>query len=198
MNKYILIIALFFTSCQNFEDNGNDDTSWELMKDSLNIAILVFDYDSTSFMGGALYRDSYNESLGDSLPLHMFYSNTVYVDGPIILKLNTPELGDTIFDYYYNPWGGPGVLSTPDTLINKSRFLTHEKLIDEPFYIETIESMKLNPSSDTFHQKREEIWQVAKQLDITREYARYDYQVFTCLLRVNNVYTWYLILCAVT
>jgi len=143
MQKYLVLtyfILLITFSCDDTINNNVDEYEylWDIKKDSLNIAILAFDFDSSTFLGGTILYDATNAiSLTDTIPFLMYYSNTIAVDGPIILILQTPVSGDTIFDYYFNPWGMLGSVNAPDTLFPPNSFNISTGSVQEPFYTET-------------------------------------------------------------
>lgn len=190
----VLGFIILITTCQKYEDTPN----WKLETDALNVAVLVFVDSLKSFEGAALFSDpAYRWDLGDSLILSLTYSNAVPVDGPLILRLESPAAGDTILDYWYNPWFDQGKLRQPAALLDKNDFAWRDSSASEPFYAETLESGWYSPVDSAFTAQRDTVWQRAKRLDITHAFAQYDYQVFTCLLSVDHQMKWYFILCAV-
>ena len=127
----------------------------------------------------------------------MYYSNTIFVDGPIILILQTPVSGDTIFDYYFNPWGMLGSVNAPDTLFPPNSFNISTRSVQEPFYTETLFNFYYYENDSTFISRRDEIWEIAKKCDIVKDFAQHEYQVFTCLVYANQKRLLYLLLCQI-
>ena len=194
---FFLPFVLFVFSCGDVSPGPvSTDQSMDLKPDTLNVALLTFDYDSTEFLGGVLYHDNGGNVLVDSFPLGMEYDDQTPQDGPFTLLLTLPMSGDTLFHYKYYAWTQITDLKVPASFTNPIYFASNYINLRDPFYTETIASF-VSDTSQVFIEKYAALMEEAKTLDITAQFAKRDYQVFTCLLPMNEKLRWFLLLCAV-
>lgn len=151
----------------------DQDTTWPLRDDMMNLAVLLIDYLSYEFEEGNLSFYPPCESCdADSLPFWVVFNDTW--DFADIAFLYT-ETGDTLF-YATIIWDGQGEIHYPDEFLFGDSFKTKTLSLPEPVSLQYF-SMYPDMPESTFHQKADSAWTAVKSLDIVHDFAREDYRV---------------------
>jgi hypothetical protein len=166
--KKILIFLLFVplvVSAQN--------SFWKLQKDSMNLAILMLDYQTYKFQGACFsIHKPCKDCDKDSLPFKV--------------KFNTPgDFGDVTFLYTETKdtiffgeihWDGIGSIKIPSIFFNPSLFKFVSDTIPPPISKQYFENYYV-PDPDNLQSKIDSAWNAIKQLDIVSSFSKNIYRI---------------------
>jgi hypothetical protein len=168
-----ILLAVIGCGERIIEMGDNQDTTWPLRDDMMNLAILLVDYQSYEFEEGNLSFYPPCESCdADSLPFLVIFSDTW--DYFANISFLYTETGDTLF-YATVIWDGQGEIHYPDEFLLANSFKTKTSPAQEPVSIQYFSIYPDMPES-TFHQKADSAWTAVINLDIVHDFAREDYR----------------------
>jgi hypothetical protein len=170
MNRivYIIFLAALVSSCSEDTIKPIQDINyhWDIRSDTLNVAVLMFDYETYKFEGGALsyYKQCLNCGI-DSIPMDMDYRSPGDFGWGHFKHSVT---GDTIF-FGTIIWAGTGKISVPKYIYPADSFETIMfRRVKEPSVV------KLFPSRVSISEvQTEAIWTVASHLDIVHAFNKF-------------------------
>jgi hypothetical protein len=162
-----------FETYQECLDSCNEEvTTWPLNADSMNLAILVVDYQSYVFEGGYFSRYPICISCDqDSLPFVI--TSAVPADLGSVTIQYAPT-GDTLF-FATIIWAGKGRILFPDTLFPPEMFQELPTMVAKPSTVEYLEKLWLD--SSTVIAKTDSVWFAVQSLDITNDFALHPFRV---------------------
>ncbi|MEJ2721138.1 MAG: hypothetical protein P8181_08340 [bacterium] len=149
------------------------DSRWPLADDSMNLAVLVSDFESYDFEKGAL---NFYEPCGScdtsALPFDVIYRAPADF-GDIAFEYN--ETGDTLF-YGTLVWLGQGEILFPRTYFGNEQFKRVARLRREPL---TVKYFNIVPQFEesVFEAAADSAWREVRTLDIVDEFAKKPYRV---------------------
>lgn len=149
------------------------DARWPLAADSMNLAVLVSDFESYDFEKGALNFYGPCASCDTSaLPFEVIYTPPGDF-GDITFEYN--ETGDTLF-HGTLVWLGRGEILFPEVYFGKEQFERVAKLRREPL---TVEYFNIVPQLEdsVFEAAADSAWREVRTLDIVDEFAKKPYRV---------------------
>lgn len=146
---------------------------WDLENDSMNLAILVSDFQTYEFETGHFSIHQPCDSCDiDSLPFDIYFISPSDFGW---ITFTYTETQDTLFYASIN-WMGIGKIIFPENFLSSDSFNIDDTIIQNPLSIKYYEYCALMPDS-TFKQKADSAWHFVKPLDIVKEFAEHPYRV---------------------
>lgn len=175
----LFISITFFIVCCNNETTDIieiEQSRWNLTKDSVNIAILLYDFDDYNFIGG--YYSVYapcEDCFIDSIPFICDYLKSID-DSWGHINIQYTETLDTIF--YYQNWGwGFGPIIIPDNFLPPDSFQVFDSSASEPISLEYLSFMRDLEEDPSINARVDSVMGLVMQLDITHDYSQYEYRI---------------------
>lgn len=169
MNKYLILLIIFASSCVNNLKEPQEEHlySWPLLPDSMNLAILIVDYQTYEFEGGNLsYYPLCANCDSDSLP----FSITFISPGDFgEITFSYTETNDTLFRASI-VWMGLGEILYPDEFVPADSFQTVQESIEKPELSEYFDYW-LGLDESTFYAKTDLAWASISSIHITNDFA---------------------------
>lgn len=163
-HRYLFALLLFFCVALNAQ-------ILPINPDSLNLAVLVVDYNTYAFEGGNL---SYYEKCtcsNDSLPFIPDFNSPGDFGG---ISFTLEHTGDTIFDATII-WMGTGQIYYPSEFSMQWPFEYHDLAMPKPV-LEYFDWSGQKTNDPAIIQKADSAWDVVDSLIITSFFANYDYK----------------------
>lgn len=166
---FIVLIILFFICCENNSTNPEDEYkyTWPIFSDSMNLTILIVDYQTYDLEGGNLLH--YNlciDSDSSSLPFLIEFDSPGD-SGGIVFKYS--QTNDTLFAASIW-WMGLGEIIYPRYFLSPDSFRNINKSIQKPETSEYFDYW-LFLSQATLEAKTDSVWKSIKFLDIVNDYG---------------------------
>ncbi len=173
MKEYLIFLALFVSSLFLSERKSFAQSSWPLQNDSMNLAILILDFQTYEFEKGhfSIHEPCENCDV-DSLPFEIIYQEPG--DFGYIIFIYT-ETQDTLF-YADIVWDGRGEMVYPDKFLSADSFQTIQTTIQNPLSIEYFDYLSVIDDS-TFKVKANSAWNSVKSLDIVEDFSQHPYRI---------------------
>ncbi len=177
--KILFILIVIFIICCNNEEIDIleiEQSRWNLNKDSVNIAILLYDFDDYNFIGG--YYSVYapcEDCFIDSIPFVCDYQPSID-DGWGYINIQYTETLDTLF--YSEDWGwGLGQIIIPDNFLLPDSFQVMDSTAFEPISIEYLSFLKDVEGDPSIKTRVDSVMGLVMNLDITQDYSQYEYRI---------------------
>lgn len=194
------ILILMLASCQK-DSTGPEEYnySWNLHDDSVNLAVLRYDYETNEFEGGILnYYLKCENCNNDSIPFDKTYVPFGPADQPASALFTYSQTGDTIFQSFLSPWGFSGYVAVPDSFILPDSFEVIDFDNNEPKsmekFIDPTVSFCYSITDSVFQAELETTWELVKTLDLVRDFSQRNYLVGFLLYPIDNSLKWYVFL----
>jgi hypothetical protein len=163
------VIMLCATVCGISTGSAKAQASWSLKNDSMNLGILVLDYQTYAFEKGALsIHPPCDKEDADSLPF--------------TIKYNPPyDFGDISFFYSLNQerlfyativWMGQGSITWPDFFLPADSFETQKSDIVPPLSVQYFSF-----GQPILLQQADSVWNAVKSLSVVKDFSRQPYRV---------------------
>ncbi len=151
---------------------GEETTTWPLDADSMNLAILVVDYQTYTFEGGYFSRYPLCISCDqDSLP---FVITKVPAADFGWVTIQYAPTGDTLL-HATIVWMGEGQILFPDTLFPPEIFSAVPTMVAKPPAVQYLETLWLDSSAVIA--KTDSAWMAIQSLDITNDFDQHPFRV---------------------
>ncbi len=168
MKNFMLFLLLVILNYSIYSQN-----KWQIEKDSMNIAILVSDYQTYNFEEGSLSHYAANDSIISKIPIKSKYE--VPVDFGSITFLNVIN-NDTLFSASIL-WQGQGKINFPNNFQPADSFIVLQTAIRPPLSIEYYFNLIPKLDSTKYREKADSAWNELKNLDIVNEFNLYPYRI---------------------
>jgi hypothetical protein len=157
--------------CMLFVSSSHAQSSWQLKPDSMNLGILVSDYQTYAFEKGnfSVHQPCGNED-ADSLPFIVHYDPPGDWGG--ISFLYSKNL-DTLFNATII-WMGRGEIGFPRGFLPADSFKLQQTNITAPVSVQYWEFGTLEPS---LQKKADSAWNAVKSLQVIKDFSQHPYRV---------------------
>ena len=164
------ILFLFFIFLSN---TFYPQTKWPIDKDSMNIAVLISDYQTYQFEEGNLSYYAAIDSIVNKIPMESEFV-PVADYGSISFLANKSK--DTIFSAGIE-WQGQGTITFPKYFQPADSFSALQTNIQAPLSAEYYFNSIPMIDSSIYKMKADSAWEAVKSLDIVNEFAKYPYRI---------------------
>ena len=168
VKKSILFLFWIFLS-----NTFYPQTKWLIEKDSMNIAILISDYQTYQFEGGNLSFYAAIDSIVNKIPMECEYVPVVDY-GSISFLIDKSK--DTIFSAGIN-WQGQGKITFPKYFQPANYFSVLQTNIQAPVSTEYYYNSIPMIDSSIYKIKADSAWEAVKSLDIVNVFAKNIYRI---------------------
>lgn len=174
----ILSLFILLINCEKSKEpvSINYNSHSFLKENSMNLAILIVDFNTYQFEGGTInYNDLCDSCDTDSLP---FSIDFIYPCDFGSIAFKYTHTGDTLF-FATTVWHGMGQIIYPDTFLSPNSFRISQNSIIDPSSIEYFfyDPITLFLADSTLKVKADSAWNSVKHLDITMEFSNNQYRV---------------------
>ncbi len=164
------ILFLFFILLSN---TFYPQTKWLIEKDSMNIAILISDYQTYQFEEGDLSYYAANDSIVNKIPVESEYVPPVDYGS---ISFLADKNKDSIFSAGIE-WQGQGQITFPKYFQPADSFSVQQTNIQAPLSTEYYYNSIPMIDSSSYKMKADSAWGAVKSLDIVNEFAKYPYRI---------------------
>ncbi|HED37130.1 MAG TPA: T9SS type A sorting domain-containing protein [Ignavibacteria bacterium] len=168
MKNFMLFLLLLILNYSIYSQG-----KWHIEKDSMNIAILVSDYQTYKFEEGVLSHYAANDSIVSEIPIKSKYEAPV--DFGSITFLNIIN-NDTLFSASIL-WQGQGKINFPNDFQPADSFIVLQTAIQAPLSIEYYFNPIAMLDSTIYIEKADSAWNELKNLEIVNEFNSYSYRI---------------------
>lgn len=168
MKNFMLFLLLVILNYSIYSQS-----KWQIERDSMNIAILVSDYQTYNFEEGTLSHYAANDTIVSKIPIKSIYE--IPVDFGSITFLNVIN-NDTLFSASII-WQGQGKINFPNNFQPADSFIVLQTAIRAPLSIEYYFNTIPELDSTTYKEKADSAWNELKNLDIVNEFNLYPYRI---------------------
>lgn len=146
-------------------------SSWQLKSDSMNLGILVSDYQTYTFEKGnfSTHQPCDNED-ADSLPFIIDYVEPL--DFGQITFLYSKNV-DTLF-HATTIWIGQGEITFPTDFLPADSFKTHQTNMTAPV---SFQYFDIDITDSLFQKKADSAWNAVKSLQVVKDFSQHPYRV---------------------
>lgn len=174
MKKVSLFIFFIIISLNSWIAAFSQNPNWKLSNDSMNLAILVLDYQTYQLEKGhfSIHKPCDNCDI-DSLPFDIVY--------------NPPtDFGDISFYYKETKeklftatiiWTGMGSIYSPNFNLSKNSINKIDSVIKQPISIQYFAYPLMFYPEQEYKIKADSAWNFVRDLNIIRDFAQYSYSI---------------------